>query len=315
MKRPALVLASAFFAASIALAADPPATDAVDLKLVVDVGHELRFRQTESSSMEVGGKAQKASELSQDYAVTVKVVRPDGGADVDVVFENVRRKQLMRRTGEWTEIDTSKPAPDGADMQVKMLDAVARAMVGRPFRVVLDARGAPTAVSGVRELMKEGLKGTPFENLIPVEQIFTDAECMKLGISLFAGAPKGPQSVGSKWTAEETAEVAGQWLDFGVESTLTAAAESDATVAAKYVWKPGAEAKAGDAKPEGGGESTTKFSRKDGFLVSMKRHLEANRETPQTKATSHTDVAIERLPPAEKKPAEETKPATPPEKK
>jgi hypothetical protein len=312
MKKITAAFAAFALASGVAWAGDatPAAKDAVEIKFGAKVGDVLRFRETESSSTEAGGKARSGEEISQEYAATVKALRPDGGVDVEVSFEKVHNKILNPATGTWMEIDTSKPLPEGADMQAKMVDMIARAMVGHAFTVTLDAHGAATAVTGLREAIKAGVKGNPMESMFPVDQAFGDEICMKLAVSLFAAAPAAPHAVASKWTENVKAEVSSQDLEFAVESTLSAATPDDATVASKYTWAPGAKATADGAKAAGGGDCTSKFSRKVGFVLSMKRHLEANRDTAATKATSHTDVAIERLAPAAAKPAD-----TPPAKK
>jgi hypothetical protein len=318
MKRFMSGFAVAAFAAGVAWAGDAPpaAKDAVEIKLAAKVGDVFRFRQTDSSSTEVDGKPRTAEESTQDYSVTVKAVRPDGGLDLDVSFEAIHNKSRNPATaGNWMEMDSSKPTPAGADMQTQMMSAIGHAMVGRSFQVTLDAHGAPTAVSGLREMLAAGIKGSPFEAMLPVDQIFGDKDCMKLAVSLFVGAPAGAPAVGAKWTGDVKDEISNQAMDFSAESTLSAATADDATVASKLTWKPGAKATADGAKPAGGGDSTTKFSRKDGLVLSMKKHLEANRETTAMKATSHTDATIERLPPADKKPADPAKPADPPTKK
>jgi len=297
--------AAAALVAGAAWAGDAPApNDAVEIRFAVKVGDVMRFRETESSSTEIGGKKYSASETSQDFTLTVKAVRPDDGLDVDATLDRVQLKMFNSKTQAWSEIDTSKPAPAGADMQTQMVGDVSRAMIGAAFKVVLDAHGAPTAVSGLREAVGPRLKDNPMAAMMPVDQILGDEACMKLARSLFAAAPAGSHAVGAKWTAEEKAEVSDQPLEFSVEATRAAATAADATATSKYAWKPGAKATAGGAKAVGGGDATSKFSRQDGFVLSMKRHLEANRETPAMKATSHTDTTIERLPPAAAKAAD-----------
>lgn len=300
----------ALFGSGVALAGDPPgqAAEQVEVRLAVKAGDTFRFRQTEASSTEVDGKPYKAEESAQEYSVAVKSVRPDGGLDVALTFEAIRAKLLDRGTGAWTELDTSKPLPEGSAMKAQAMDALSRAMVGRPIAVTLDAHGVPTAVSGLRDAVSAGIKGTPFEQMLPVDKIFTDADGMKLVADLFAGAPAGPHAVGAKWSGEAEDEVSSQSLDFTAEWTLTAATADDAIVTSKLTWKPGKEAFSDGAKPVGGGDATTKFSRKDGLVLSMKKHLEANRDTGAMKATSHTDSTIERLP---AKAAEPAKPADP----
>jgi hypothetical protein len=302
----------AVLVAGVAWAGDPPAKDAVEIKLAAKVGDVFRFRETDSSSMEVDGKARTGDETTQDYSVTVKAVRPDGGLDVDVSFETIHTKQRNPMSPNGLVMDSSKDPPADADMTTKMMSTIAHAMVGRSFHVTLDAHGAPTAVTGLREMVAAGIKGSPYEAMIPIDQFLGDADCMKMAVSLFAAAPAGAHAVGSKWTGDVKDVVSDQPMDFSAESTLSAATADDATVASKLTWKPGAEASAGGAKPAGGGESTTKFSRKDGLVLSMKKHLEAGRETAAMKATSHTDATIERLPPAEKKAPDPKKPDGPP---
>jgi len=312
MRRLVAGLAVAALAAGVARAEDPTSKDSIEIKLAAKVGDVFRFRETDSSSREVNGRADAGAENVHEYSVTVKAARADGGLDVDLVFESIRNKRLNRATGGWSEIDTSKSFLAGADMKLQIVDTVTRAMVGRAVRVTLDPHGVPTASSGMREAIRAGIKGAPMEAMLPVDEVFSDADCMKLLVKLFAAAPAGPRAVGSKWTGDAKADVNDQGLDFAVESTLTEPTADDATVASKYAWKPGNAASDGGAKGSGGGESTTKFSRKDGFVLSMTRRLEANREAAAAKATSHTDWTIERLPPAEKKPADAAKPADAP---
>ncbi len=299
MQRAAAGLAVAALVAGAAWAGDAPKADkdAVEMKLGAKVGDAFRFRETESSSTEVGGKPNSAGEASQEYSVAVKAVRPDGGLDVEVKLEHVHLKQLNPMTRASMEVDSSKPTPSGADMMTSMMSDFTRAMIGAAFKVALDAHGAPKSVSGLREAVAERWKTNPMASMMPVEQVLGDKECMKLAVSLFASAPAGAHAVGSNWTGDEKAEVNSQSLEFSVDSTLAAATADDATVTSKYAWKPGPEAVAGGAKATGGGDATSKFSRKDGFVLSMKRHLEANRDTSAMKATSHTDMTIERLPP------------------
>ena len=143
----------ALFGSGVALAGDPPgqAAEQVEVRLAVKAGDTFRFRQTEASSTEVDGKPYKAEESAQEYSVAVKSVRPDGGLDVALTFEAIRAKLLDRGTGAWTELDTSKPLPEGSAMKAQAMDALSRAMVGRPIAVTLDAHGVPTAVSGLRD--------------------------------------------------------------------------------------------------------------------------------------------------------------------
>jgi hypothetical protein len=162
--------------------------------------------------------------------------------------------------------------------------------------VTLDAKGVPTAVKGLREAVKEGMKSSQYAAIVPLDQMYSDAECVKLVKSLLEPLPAGAREVGTPWTGETQLEVSSQPLDFAAEWTLGAANENDATVTSKFTWKPPAAATAGGATTDGGGTGTTTWSRKDGFVRSMKRHLEANRATKEMKATSHTDVTIERLP-------------------
>jgi len=149
-----------------------------------------------------------------------------------------------------------------------------------------------------------GLKGTTAESVFPVEQVFDDSTCMKFAAPMFESSPAAALAVGGKASGEAKHEVASANLVFAVDRTLTAATADEATVDSKFTWKPGEAATAGGAKTDGGGTSTAKFSRKDGFVVSLKRRLDANREADGNKATSHADWTIERLPePPAKAPA------------
>jgi hypothetical protein len=201
MKRFTSGLVVAVLAAGVAWAGDPPpaAKDAVEIKLAAKVGDVFRFRQTESSRTEVDGKPRKADETTQDYSVTVKAVRPDGGLDVDVSFESIHKNMRNPVTDGRIEMDSSKAAPSDADMQTQMMSTLAHAMAGRSFQVTLDAHGAPTAVSGLREMVAAGIKGSPFEAMLRVDQILGDQDCMKLADSLFCAAPAGAHAVGAKW--------------------------------------------------------------------------------------------------------------------
>jgi hypothetical protein len=199
-------------------------------------------------------------------------------------------------TGAWTEIDTAKASPVGGDLRTRMLDAVSRAMIGRAFNVTLDAHGTPVAVAGFREALAAGLKGSPEGEKLPLSEIYDDKKCMGVARSLFLTTPTGAHAVGAMWTEDVTADAGGHTLGFSAESTLSAATEDDATVTSKLSFKPKPKEMVGRTKVTGGGDSKTKFSRKDGFVLSMKRHLEANPETAARKGTSHTDVTIERLP-------------------
>ena len=293
----ALGLGAVVVISAAALAGDPPKKDAapVEVRLAVKAGDVFRFRQTDASFAEVDGNPYRGDETTREYTVTVKTANPGSGVVVAVAFELVRARLLDRATGEWMEFDSSKAAPAEAAMKVQMLDAVARALVGRPFSVTLDAHGSPTAVTGLREAATEGVKGSGFEEMLPMDQIFADKDCMKLAALLFTGAPAEPRAIGAKWSGDMKDDVSSQTLDFSAEWTLASATTDDATVSAKLTWKPGAAATAGGAKAVGGGEATTRFSRKDGFVLSAKKHVEAKRDTGAMKAASHTDSTIERL--------------------
>jgi hypothetical protein len=288
---------AAWAVGGVASAGDPPAKAAdVEVKFAAKAGDTFRFRQTEDSSTEVGGKPTKGTVATQEYTVKVKETRKDGGLDVEVTFDSIKVKMLSPMKGAWTEVDAAKPLTDGPDVEAQAMGAMMHAMLARPFTVSLDAGGAPAAVKGLREAMKEGMKGSKFEAMMPVDQIFGDADCIKLAKDLFAPLPAGAHAVGSTWSGQSKHDVSSQPLDFATDWTLSAATADDASVAAKYTWKPGDKATADGAKTAGGGTATTVFNRKDGFVNSMKRHLEANRETKEMKATSHTDLTIERLP-------------------
>jgi hypothetical protein len=314
MRRRAAALLIAMLAAGELSAGDapPPTKDAVEIKLAAKVGDVFRFRATESSRADVNGKPYSGEDDSRDYSVTVKAVRPDGGFDVEVSFEQIGYRTLDVETGVWTEIETTKASPVGADMRTQMLDAVSRAMIGRAFDVTLDAHGTPLAVAGVREALAAGLKGSPEGEKLPLNEIYDDEKCMDVARSLFLTTPTGAHTVGVTWTEDVRAGAGGFDHDFSVESTLSAATADDATVTSKFSWKPKAKETVGRTRVTGGGDSTTKFARKDGFVLSMKRHLEANPETATRKATSHTDMTVERLPPAAAKPSEPKTPADPP---
>src|SRR5262245_11654737 len=118
MKRLAAVLAASAVA-GVALAGDPPAKTDVEIKLAAKAGDTFRFRQTESSSMEVGGRAMRGSEVTQEYSVTVKQVRKDGGADVEVTLDSMRARLYAAMTDSWTTIDTSLPPPENADQRTQ----------------------------------------------------------------------------------------------------------------------------------------------------------------------------------------------------
>jgi hypothetical protein len=234
----------------------------------------------------------------------VKSAREGGGLDVEVQLEQVRGKTTGGPRS--MEFDTAKETPADADLQTQMITALARAMTGRPFTVSLDVHGNPTATTGLRDVVKEGLAGTQFANKLPLDRLLADEDCIKLAKELFEGAPPTALTVGAKTAYDQQQEVLSTVLDYSVEATLASATADSATVTSKLSWKPDDKAKEGGAKPEGKGEATTQYNRRDGFVTSSKKHLDANRETDKMKATSHTDTTIERLP------AKAAAPAAPP---
>jgi hypothetical protein len=284
-----------------AWAGDPPASEELEHKFGVKAGDVLRFRQTESSSTEVDGNPMKASQADQDYSVTVKTLRPGGGLDVAITFERIHTK--LTKGGRTMEADSARTPSADSEPQVQVMTTLLRAMAGKPFTVTLDAHGRPVAVSGVRELMKEGLKDTPLA--ARVDQMFGEDDCMKLALSLFAPGPEGKHAVGVIWDHDVRHEVGGPMLDYTAKSKVSEAAAERLTVTSILTWRPGAEATKDGARAEGMGEETAVFDRKDGFLVSMKRHVEANRSSDKMKATTHADSTIERLPAKEPAPAPE----------
>jgi len=305
MRRATVAIAAAFVTAT-AWAGDaaPPAKDAVEIKLAAKVGDVFRFRGTASSRTDVDGKPFSGTELTQEYVIKVKAVRPDGGVDVDATFELIHNRMFNPATKGWLDTDTSKPDPVGADMQAKATSAFARAIVGLAFKIALDARGAPTSVGGLREAARASIKAAKMEEEVPIDELLTDAECMHIAESLFAAAPAGAHVVGAKWTSEASADLANQRQTFSVESTLSAATADGATVAAKYMLKPSPLLTAIGGTALGGGDATARYARKDGLVLSMKRHLEANIDAGTKKSISHADETIERLPPAAPKPAD-----------
>jgi hypothetical protein len=293
------LVAAAVALASAATAEDakaPPAPkETVELKLAAKAGDALRFRHVESSLTQVNGKTYSGHDFVHEYTLTVKAVRADGGLEAELRYDLVQGKLASRIGGAPYEFDSSKPAAETADPGSKILSSLALALTKKPLGVTLDAHGAVTAVRGLRESWTEALAGTPFEKSFDPAKDFSDAKCVEEVAPLFSASPEAPHVVGIAWTADATDRIDGQSMDFGAKFAVSLADAEKAVVAAKFDWKPGAEATAGGAKAAGGGSVAATFSRRDGFLLSLSKNLKAARDTGVMKADSRTTHTIERL--------------------
>jgi hypothetical protein len=302
------VVAAALAAVPEARAEDPKppapaAKEVVDVKLAAKAGDVLRFRHVESSSTEVNGNPYSGRDLVHEYTLTVKTLRPDGGVDAELRYDRVAGKVPGRAGSPSREFDSGKPPAEEADPAAKIMVSLATALTTKPLLVTLDARGGLVAVKGLREIWMETIKGTQFEKAFSPEKDFSDAKCVEEVAPLFCAAPAEAHTVGAAWTAQVEDRIDSQSMDFAAKYAVSVADAEKAVVAAKFDWKPGPEAVANGAKATGGGSVAATFSRKDGFLTSLAKKLNANRDTGPMKATSHTTHTIERLaaPPAKGK--------------
>lgn len=300
-----LVIAAAICAGSAARAEDPKPPvaapkEVVDVKLAAKAGDVFRFRHVESSSTEVNGNPYSGRDFVHEYTLTVKTLRPDGGVDAELRYDRVAGKIPSRAGLPAREFDSGRPAAEETDPGTKLLVSMATSMTKRPILVTLDARGGLVAVKGLREIWMETIKGTEVEKAFTPEEDFSDAKCVEEVSPLFCAAPAEPHAVGTAWTAQVVDRINNQPMDFAAKYAVSVADAEKAVVAAKLDWKPNPEAVANGAKASGGGSVAATYSRKDGFLTSLAKKLNANRDTGPMKATSNTTHTIERLaaPPA-----------------
>lgn len=295
-----LVAASLVAVAAVSAAAeDPkpvaPKREPVEIKLAAKPGTAIRFRQSETANTVVNGQPYRGREMVQEYTVTVKASRPEGGLDVQLRWDLVRGKFPGARGAADVEFDSTKPLAEDTEPRTKLLVAIAVAVTKKPVDVSFDARGRVVSVSGLRELWMGAIKGTLFEPHFTAEKDFSDAKCVEEVSALFRAAPAGPHSVGEAWEDEVTQSVNGAEMTFGGKFAVSVADAEKAIVAAKLAWKPNPEATAGGAKAGGSGTLAATYVRKDGFLDRLTIDLKAARDTGAMKADVRFTRTIQRL--------------------
>lgn len=268
-----------------------PSKEPVALTASPKAGTVFRFRQSEESSTEVNGKPYGGTRSRHEYTVTVGAVAAGGGFTGKLKVD----RAVVRIGGDGgKEIDSANPpAERPTDLKERMISLLAQGMTSAEFEVTVGPDGRLTGVKGFREALEPLVKGTLLERML--DQIASPEESVKAFGALFASLPEGTHAPDAEWQAAVADQVGGQNLDFDATLTLALPAADRALVSSKLVWKPGEKATAGGAKTEGGGTVSGMFGRPDGLPIRYEKKLFANRTTDTMKATSHTDVTIERL--------------------
>jgi len=280
-----LVLAVAF--ATAAVAADAPAARAQDAKppaaadaplLVVrpKVGDVLRFRYRRTEKSILSG-APKAWEQSREivFACTVAETPPGGGAVLDFVEESAKGRFPLA-VGTAQEYDSAAKAPLPKDEDALTGTLVETFMVGVKARVTLDAHGAVTKVSGVRDAAKAAFKGSPLEGHPSVESSEFETGVVS---EFFPGHPEAGRVPGASWTERVPGRMGELMFEGRPLRTMRAPSADAVTVDGDWTGK--IESRAAGGVSEYSGKDLTSWSRADGLLLVATVSVTVRSEGPE----------------------------------